>query len=219
MQYDCDPLRDGLHPAYSQILDGLAEGWLQWAPALGAVMEASDEPRRLEAEILFAGIKLIVYSASFQTLPTKRKKGSALNAGKMVTNVASGESRKELWEMVSKRFRRRTRGKESDPPLRELEQKLQEQGTKGPVSSCPATKRWVRRTMATLAAPATPSEINETLPFDRLFETYYLVLTAETKNLRWRVAGGLDNITAGQIKRAPKLPACPGVLRGQMRLP
>ena len=57
--------------------------------------------------------------------------------------------------------------------------------------------------MATLVATATPSELSEAPSFDRLAETYYLVLKAEVKNLRWKVAGGLDNITAAQVKRAP----------------
>ena len=60
--------------AYIQTVDRLAERWLTWASNLRQEMDDSPEMNKQEAEILFAGLKLIVYSASFQTLPTKRKK-------------------------------------------------------------------------------------------------------------------------------------------------
>ena len=37
-----------------------------------------------------------------------------------------------------------------------------------------------------------------------MVETYYQVISVEIKNLGWRVAGGLDNISAAQAKRAPQ---------------
>jgi hypothetical protein len=39
--------------------------------------------------------------------------------------------------------------------------------------------------------------------FEQLVETYYQVILVEVSHLRWRVTGGLDNISAPQIKRAP----------------
>ena len=36
-----------------------------------------------------------------------------------------------------------------------------------------------------------------------MVETYLQVIVVEVKNLRWKVSGGLDNISSAQIKRAP----------------
>ena len=65
-----------------------------------------------------------------------------------------------------------------------------------------ATKKWVRRTIARLDGAQT-ADGQGTTPFEQLVETYYQVLVVEVKNLRVKVTGGLDNISALQIKRAP----------------
>ena len=103
--------------------------------------------------------------------------------------------------MVSRRCKRTPPG--VGPPLIELEQKLREQGARTPTSTCPATKRWVCRTAARLDATASPSELNEPPSFESMVETYLQVIVTEVKKLGWKVTGGLDNISAFQIKRAP----------------
>ena len=201
LQYDMAPLSDCAEHAFTHTLDGLAGRWLLWAVELGAEMGTSRASRQLQTSLLFAGLKLVIYSASYQTLPTKRKRERATNAGALLTKFASGESRKELWEVVSRRCRRKPLAE--GPPLKELEQKLREQGARTPTSSCPETKRWVRRAVAKLDAVGTTLELNAAPSFDNMLETYLQVIIAEVKNLGWKVAGGLDNITAFQIKRAP----------------
>ena len=57
--------------------------------------------------------------------------------------------------------------------------------------------------MAKLDAVATLSELNEAPSFESMVETYLQVIVVEVKNLRWKVSGGLDNISSAQIKRAP----------------
>ena len=81
-------------------------------------------------------------------------------------------------------------GREPWPPLKELEQKLREQGARTPTSSCPETKRWVRRAVAKLDAVGTTLELNAAPSFDNMLETYLQVIIAEVKNLGWKVAGG-----------------------------
>ena len=39
--------------------------------------------------------------------------------------------------------------------------------------------------------------------FDELVDKNFKILTLEIKNIGWEVAGGLDQISAAQIKRAP----------------
>ena len=39
--------------------------------------------------------------------------------------------------------------------------------------------------------------------FDELVDKNFRILTLEIKNIGWEVAGGLDQISAAQIKRAP----------------
>ena len=203
LQYDMGPLSDRADHAYTHTLDGLAGRWLLWAEELGAEMGTSRASRQLETALLFAGLKLIIYSASYQTLPTKRKRNRATNAGALLTKFASGESRKELWEVVSRRLRGKTLTGGTCTPLKQLELKLREQGARTPTSTCPETKRWVRRTVARLDEVATTRERNKAPSFESMFATYLQVVTAEVKNLGWKVAGGLDNISAFQIKRAP----------------
>ena len=207
LQYDMAPLRECVDHAYSHTLDVLAKRWLWWAAEMAAEMGPATDSRRLETDLLYAGLKLTIYSASFQTLPTKRKRQGAISAGALLTKFASGgEARKELWEMVAKRLATGTKNlcdREPGPPLKELEQKLSEQGSRTPVSSCRETKRWVRRATGKLDAEATPAELIETPSFESMVETYYQVIIAEIKILGWKVAGGLDNISAVQVKRAP----------------
>ena len=204
LQYDNAPLRACADHAYIQTLDRLAGRWLTWASDLRQEMDDTPEMNKQEAEILFAGLKLIVYSASFQTLPTKRKKERAINEGAMQIKFASGRSRQELWEVVSRRLKSKTRPRTTSPDsLVELETKLREQGAKTPSSSCRSTRKWVRRTMAELDADFPTMEAKVASSFHHLVETYYQILIAEVKHLRWKTAGGLDNISATQIKRAP----------------
>ena len=88
LQYDSTPLRDNTDHDYSQVLDELGSRWLTWAPALSKSLQASAASSNQEAELLFAGLKLIIYSAAFQTLPTKRKKNKSSDAGTMATVFA-----------------------------------------------------------------------------------------------------------------------------------
>ena len=111
LQYDNAPLRDATDHDYSRVLDELGERWLAWAPALSKTLQSSVDPSKHEAELLFAGLKLAVYSAAFQTLPTKRKKDRVSKAGVMATVFASGISRREMWKVVSKRVRTRARAR------------------------------------------------------------------------------------------------------------
>jgi hypothetical protein len=74
LQYDMAPLNDSADHAYTHTLDALAGRWLQWAEELGAVMGPSKASQQQETALLFAGLKLTIYSASYQTLPTKRKR-------------------------------------------------------------------------------------------------------------------------------------------------
>ena len=204
LQYDMAPLRDCDNHAYSHSLDVLAKRWLRWAAELGAEMGPSTDTRRLETDLLFAGLKLTIYSASFQTLPTKRKSERACSAGAGLIKLANGGARKELWKMVAKRLRKNPGGREQGPPLKDLEQKLREQGARTPVSCCRETKKWVRRMIGKVDADETPAELIEVPSFESRTETYYQVISVEIKNLGWRVAGGLDNISAAQAKRAPQ---------------
>ncbi len=98
LQYDSTPLRDNTDHDYSQVLDELGSRWLTWAPALSKSLQASAASSNQEAGLLFAGLKLIIYSysAAFQTLPTKRKKNKSSDVGTMATVFASGKSRKEM---------------------------------------------------------------------------------------------------------------------------
>ena len=61
----------------------------------------------------------------------------------------------------------------------------------------------MRRAIGKLDADGTPAELNEAPSFESMVETYYQVIIAEIKILGWKVAGGLDNISAVQVKRAP----------------
>jgi hypothetical protein len=61
----------------------------------------------------------------------------------------------------------------------------------------------VRRAIHKLDADGTPADRIEARPLESMVETYCQVIIAETKNLGWKVAGGLDNISAAQVKRAP----------------
>ena len=101
LQFDMDPLRDSAGHAYTHSLDVLAGRWCLWAEGLGAVMGSPRASPRQETALLFAGLKLTIYSASYQTLPTKRMRERATNAGTLLTKFATGDSRKELWEVVS----------------------------------------------------------------------------------------------------------------------
>ena len=87
LEYDNAPLRDATDHDYSRVLDELGERWLAWAPALSKTLQSSADPMasKQEAELLFAGLKLTVYSAAFQTLPTKRKKDKISKAEGMAT--------------------------------------------------------------------------------------------------------------------------------------
>jgi hypothetical protein len=126
LQYDNAPLSACADHAYIQTLDRLAERWLTWASDLRQEMDDTPEMNKQEAEILFAGLKLIVYSASFQTLPTKRKTEWAINEGTMQIKFASGRSRQKLWEVVS-RLKSKTKPRTTSPDsLAELETKLRE---------------------------------------------------------------------------------------------
>ncbi len=61
----------------------------------------------------------------------------------------------------------------------------------------------MRRAIHKLDADGTPADRIEARPLESMVETYCQVIIAETKNLGWKVAGGLDNISAAQVKRAP----------------
>ncbi len=94
-KYDNAPLRASEDHPYTRTLDKLAERWLRWALDLRQELEIDDSAatRRMEAELFFAGLKLTVYSASFQTLPTKRKKASGVDEGAIQFKFASGNSK------------------------------------------------------------------------------------------------------------------------------
>jgi hypothetical protein len=203
LQYDSTPLRDTTDHNYSRVLDELGNRWLTWAPGLSKSLQASAASSNQEAELLFAGLKLTIYSAAFQTLPTKRKKTKSSDAGTMATVFASGKSRKEMWKVVSKRIKAKTCGREVGPLTLEMEQKLREQGAKIPASTCQQTKKWVRTVMAKLDADVTPPETFEGPSFGRRVEIYYQTIVVAIKDLRWKTAGGLDGISAAQVKRAP----------------
>ena len=96
------PLNNNADHACTHNLDALARRWLRWAEDLGAVMGPPKAFRQQETALLFAGLKLTIYSASYQTLPTKRKRERATNAGTLLTKFASGESRKELGDGLQK---------------------------------------------------------------------------------------------------------------------
>ena len=85
-------------------------------PALSKTLQSSVDPSKHEAELLFAGLKLAVYSAAFQTLPTKRKKDRVNKAGVMATFFSTGKSRREMWTVVSKRIKTKACGHEVAPP-------------------------------------------------------------------------------------------------------
>ena len=203
LQFDNAPLRTCPEHAYSTVLDRLADRWIDWARDLSQELDTRAVPRRMETELLFAGLKFTVYSASFQTLPTKRRPERATNGGAMQTKFASGNSRTELWDVVARRLKRKDskRGPDPDPQL--LITKLREQGAKTPNSTCSRTKRWVRRVIEKLDNDPTPEERAEGPTFDQLVETYFQILLKEVKQLRWKTAGGLDNISAAQLKRSP----------------
>ena len=75
-QYDNAPLIDNADHAYTRVLDELSERWLRWVSVLGLdkLVEpgAPNLPMEEEVELASEGLKMIVYSASFQTLPTRR---------------------------------------------------------------------------------------------------------------------------------------------------
>ena len=201
-QYDNAPLKDCKDHDYTRVLDGLSERWSLWVNALGAAPGVSFGSNRKEVELISEGLKMIVYSASFQTLPTKRVKVRSVNAGAMQTIFASGKSRSELWDIVAQRLKRKARARLAVPSLQVMEGKLREQGARTPSSGCTATKKWVRRCSAKLDLAPTTEE-SRTLSYEQLVEVNLQVLLIEVRNLRWRTAGGLDNISAAQIKRAP----------------
>ncbi len=87
------------------------------------------------------------------------------------------------------------KGQGTGPPLLEMAEMLREHGARTPNSVCTATKKWVRRTIARLDCAQTADE-QGTTPFEQLVETYYQVLVVEVKNLRVKVTGELDNISA-----------------------
>ena len=121
-QYDNAPLIDNADHAYTRVLDELSERWLRWVSVLSLdkLVEpgAPNLPLEEEVELASEGLKMIVYSASFQTLPTKRVKERAINAGSMQTKFASGRSRAELWDIVALRLKRKAKARE--PPLLEI---------------------------------------------------------------------------------------------------
>ena len=119
LQFDNAPLRTCPEHAYSTVLDRLADRWIDWARDLSQELDTRVVPRRMETELLFAGLKFTVYSASFQTLPTKRRPERATNGGAMQTKFASGNSRTELWDVVARRLKRKDskRGPDPDPQL------------------------------------------------------------------------------------------------------
>ena len=84
-----------------------------------------------------------------------------------------------------------------------MELKLREQGAKTPASTCRETKKWVRKIGAKLDDEGTPPETVDSPAFARKVEIYYQVIVTAVKDLRWKTAGGLDNISAALIKRAP----------------
>ena len=120
----------------------------------------------------------------------------------MQIKFASGNSRKELWEIVARRFKTKA-GTTSPASLQALESKLRDQGAKTPSSSCRETRKWVQRAMKGLDTEPLSSETKNMPSFHQLAETFYQILIMEVKKLRWKTAGGLDNISAAQIKRAP----------------
>ena len=97
LQYDMAPLRDCDNHAYSHSLDVLAKRWLRWAAELGAEMGPSTDTRRLETDLLFAGLKLTIYSASFQTLPTnwprERARGHVAQEQGLSSSPMGGQER------------------------------------------------------------------------------------------------------------------------------
>ena len=107
-QYDIAPLREGAFQDYARVLDELSIRWLSWAEALREASIEEPGPPSPEVEILFSGLKLALYSAAYQTLPTKRAPSKAVNDGTMQTKFANGDSRKELWDLVSRKLRRKT---------------------------------------------------------------------------------------------------------------
>ncbi len=109
---------------------------------------------------------------------------------------ASDKSKKEMWEVVSKRIKAKTRGREAAPLMHEMEQQLGKQGAKIPASTCQQTKKWVRTVMAKLDADVTPSETFDSPSFGRRVQICYQTIVAAVKDLRWKTAGGLDDISA-----------------------
>ena len=199
LQYDTRCLREGRGAAYTQMLDVLASEWLTTLAEVRSLIETSNHllsPKDMEA--IWASIKFLVYSASYQTLPTKRMFPKRTGKQYMHTVVLSRANTSKKWDMIRRRLDKRG---EEEIPFADLEEEQRKNAGTERKSNKLSTRRWVRlqnRRLDDLTPPTLSKE-----EFEEVARAHEEVLRRCIRRLKNGTSPGLDQISTLQIKLAP----------------
>ena len=165
---------------------------------------ASTTSRTTEAVIAaaYAGLVMMVLSASHQTLGIRRVPLHPNLRKYMGSGALRGQSKGELWRLISRKLDKRA---DSRPPFGELAEAMRVQGAKMPTSSSRPTRKWVAKMTQFISdhkAPPVPDCADDSEVWT-LTHKFVPLLVTLVKKLKSDVAAGPDGITADQIKAAP----------------
>jgi len=188
------------HP-YCARLETLVNEWMVWAREVcEAHLTFGAKMGTETVSSLYQGLLLMMRSAAYQTLGKRRvpeRQGSSYRA----TDPLTRRSTVEMWKTVRQRLVRK--GRDERPPVEDLERELRAQADREPSSNHRKTIKWVRAQNSELDR----EDIKES-SFDTLMEeaTELAPIAVHLRDkTRWNVGGGMDEIPADMVKRAPKV--------------
>lgn len=200
-QFNTYALLNNTCNAYTSKLRELSLHWIKWARCTRHTMHSN----RIDTSdqilgIAHEAIKFIVYSASYQTLGTRRAPIKNVLRGTLNTTTLSGMSRDAVWEVV-----KQCRANKTTPriPWQALEKEMEHQAKKTPNCKCRKTRRWVNSMCNSINETPANLAPNDAV-IDTLIPTYVKLLEVLVAKLNNEVSPGPDGIQALHLKRAPK---------------
>ena len=200
LRYDTQSLLEGRGDAYAGVLHELSTTWLDMMnPTRKELLDRKTPITPKMMDTIFDSTKFLIYSASYQTLHTKRVYSRKTGKGFMHTTTLNNMTISEKWAAVKRRLDKRVN---DNTPYEEVLQELVQQGSRKKASEMRSTNKWVKRQIHKLDS-LEPALLDEH-EFQIQTQKAVVVLTLLIRKLRNFVAAGTDNISALQIKTAPK---------------
>ena len=194
-------LREGHNHAYAQTLRVLSSNFVTWALNLRRAMLTHRVPTS-EAiiETVHEGLLLILRSAAYQTLGTRRIPIGPKPYRYFPPQALTDDSTSNTWKLVNDKLLSPRNA--PDPPFLDLDHELRERAAIMPSSSQRSTRVWVSSSMARLSeVKAAPFPDNAALLL--MINTFLPLIIVLVGKLHRNVRGGDDQITADQLKHAP----------------